>query len=172
MAYRMFHDTYVNRLLRYLLVSSAGNEDAAREALQRTFLRVVKHIRIFHDEAAFWSWLTVLARSSLFDERRSRRRYLSFLDRFSHDAEPAPRAPVDAADSQAELSAMLARAVAALPTDERELIEWKYTERQPVRAIAERLGVTEKTIESRLVRIRQKLKHATLAALKDEARNR
>ena len=59
MAYRVFHDTYLDRLWRYLLVVTAGKEDAAREALQAALVRVVRHIKVFPDDAVFWSWLTV-----------------------------------------------------------------------------------------------------------------
>jgi hypothetical protein len=43
-AYRMFYELYFQRLLRYLLVVSGGREEAAREALQLTLLRVVRHV--------------------------------------------------------------------------------------------------------------------------------
>lgn len=168
MAYRIFYDAYFGRLSRYLLVVTAGNEDAMREALQETFRRVVKHIRVFTDEPTFWSWLTVLARTSLSDEGRKRRRYLAFLDRFTRHATIAAEPELDGRGAQ--LGERLERHVAFLPADERELIEWKYFERQPVREIAARLQATEKTIESRLGRVRRKLKEAVVAELKDETR--
>src|SRR5206468_7284685 len=80
-AYRQFHEAYFGRLLGYLRVVT-GDEQLAREALQATLLRVVRHARRFESEEAFWSWLTVLARSSAADERRRSNRYASFLDRF------------------------------------------------------------------------------------------
>ena len=83
LAYCTFYDAYFNRLSRYLLVVTAGDEDAAREALQSALLRVVRHIKVFPSEPVFWSWLTVLARSALSDQTRKRRRYLAFLDRKS-----------------------------------------------------------------------------------------
>jgi DNA-directed RNA polymerase specialized sigma24 family protein len=86
MAWRMFYDTYFDRLWRYLLVVASGNEDAAREALQGALVRATRHIKVFHSETVFWSWLTVLARSALADETRKRRRYFSFLDRFTRHA--------------------------------------------------------------------------------------
>jgi len=88
-AYRAFYDAYFHRLSRYLLVVTAGDEDAAREALQAALVRVVRHIKPFREEAIFWSWLTVLARSALSDQSRKRRRYLAFLERFTqHSHEP------------------------------------------------------------------------------------
>jgi RNA polymerase sigma-70 factor (ECF subfamily) len=160
MAYRTFHEAYCVRLSRYLLVVTAGNEEAMREALQETYRRVAKHVRVFSDEAVFWSWLTVLARSAFVDEGRKRRRYLAFLDRFRHHAAIAP-----AMWDGDPLGEALERNLACLPVDERSLLESKYFERQSVSAIASQLQTTEKAIESRLTRIRQKLKAAVLADL-------
>lgn len=163
MAYRTFHEAYYTRLSRYLLVVTAGDEEAVREALQETYRRVVKHIRVFADETVFWSWLTVLARTALADQRRKRRRYLAFLDRFKNQAAIAE--PPGVGDP---LGKALERHLAILPTDERELIEWKYFEHESISAIARRRQMTEKAVESRLGRIRQKLKAAVLAELKHE----
>ena len=58
-AYREFYDAYYSRLLRYLLVVAAGDEEAAAEALEGALLRVVRYIKLFATEEAFWSWLTV-----------------------------------------------------------------------------------------------------------------
>lgn len=167
-AYRMFYDAYFNRLSRYLLVVSAGDEDAMREALQGTLQRVVRHIREFDDEETFWSWLTVLARSAHADERKKRRRYRAFLDRFTRQTEVASDVRLSSADGGETLANLLATSIAALPEDERRLIGWKYTERLGVREIAANLGTSEGAVESRLGRVRLKLKAAVLAALKHE----
>ena len=166
-AYRIFNAAYFDRLLRYLLVVTRGDEEAAREALQETFRRVVRHIRVFSNETIFWSWLTVLARSSRSDERRKRRRYLAFLDRFTRHAVIHQAAEKD--DRSRSLDAILEQNLNRLPADERELLELKYFEHCPVQAISLRLKTTEKAVESRLMRIRQKLKHSVLKDLKNEA---
>jgi RNA polymerase sigma factor (sigma-70 family) len=169
-AYREFHDAYFDRLSRYLLVVASGNEEAMREALQATLVRVVRHIRVFHGPAEFWAWLTVLARSAFTDETRKRRRYLAFLDRFASHAQTQ----LDLArsrDADERLRLLLERSVALLPEDERQLVERKYYERRSVREIATELRTTEKSIESRLTRVRRKVKDAVLAGLKHEPPN-
>ena len=166
-AYRTFYDAYFDRLSRYLLVVTAGDEDAAREALQSALVRVVRHIKVFPSEAVFWSWLTVLARSALSDQRRKQRRYLAFLDRFMFHARSENAAGNDG-QADAQLLAALDRSVTELPADERELFERKYFARQGAREIAGQLDTSEQAIESRLVRVRRKLKSAILAELKNE----
>jgi RNA polymerase sigma-70 factor (ECF subfamily) len=165
-AYRTFYDAYFHCLERYLLVVAAGDEEAAREALQATLVRVVRHIKPFPDEAAFWRWLTVLARSAFTDESRTRRRFLAFLDRFTRHVEVERGDPGEADE---RLLVLLQRGLAELPDEERRLVEEKYFEQRRVRELAGARQATEKAIESRLVRIRRKLRDAILKALKDES---
>ena len=170
MAWRAFYDAYFDRLWRYLLVVAAGREDAAREALQATLVRVTRHLKVFRDENAFWSWLTVLARSAFADETRKRRRYFSFLDRFTRHASLESETRDDHhADGQ--LRILLAHHVALLPPDEQKLVEQKYSARRSVREIADELQTTEKAVESKLSRVRKKLKDAVLTELNHESRS-
>ena len=169
-AYRIFHDTYVPRLYRYLLVVTAGDEQAAREALQAALVRVVRHIKIFSDENQFWNWLTVLARTALADQRRKQRRYFAFLERFTSHAQ-AQTAPENDGDADTRLLALLEHGLPHLKADERELVERKYFHGQSVREIAMELQTTEKAVESRLVRARRKLKDQLLLELKHESPN-
>jgi len=168
MAWRTFYDAYFDRLWRYLLVVAAGNEDAAREALQGALVRVTRHIKIFRDESVFWNWLTVLARSAFADEAKKRRRYFSFLDRFTRHT----RVELDGVKErqvEARLQGLLERHVALLPPDERNLVEQKYYAHRGVREIANELQITEKAVESKLSRVRRKLKDAVLAELNHES---
>jgi RNA polymerase sigma-70 factor (ECF subfamily) len=166
-AYRIFYDAYFDRLLRYLLVVTGGNEDAAGEVLQLALVRVVRHVKAFETEEKFWSWLTVLARSALADESRKRRRYFAFLERFTRQQETRPAA-MDNGEADECLRALLEGKLTALPVDERQLVEQKYILRRSVREIADGQQTTEKAVESRLSRVRQKLKDAVLAELKNE----
>lgn len=169
MAYRVFYDAYFDRLWHYLLVIAAGNEDAARETLQATLVRVTRHIKSFQSEDVFWSWLTVLARSAFSDETRRRRRYFSFLERFTrHAAIASDGASGDQTDER--LRILLEHQVALLPSDEQKLVEQKYFVRRAVREIAGELQTTEKAVESKLSRIRRKLKDAVLAEMNHEPR--
>jgi RNA polymerase sigma-70 factor, ECF subfamily len=167
LAYRSFYDAYFNRLSRYLLVVTAGDEDTAREALQSALVRVVRHIKVFPSDAVFWSWLTVLARSALSDQNRKKRRYLAFLDRFTWHNRAQQAAPVDP-EADTRLDTLLESSLGALPFDERRLVEAKYRDRRSVRDLAADLNLSEKAVESRLVRIRHKLKTAILDGLKRE----
>lgn len=156
-AWHGFHSRYHDRLLRYLLVVTR-NETTAREALQQAFIRVVRHIRRFNDEAVFWSLLTVLARSAAADEGRRQRRYFTFLGRFFAQA---PAAAPDEERADATLLSLLESNLAVLDPGERALIEQKYFHGRSMREIA---------VESKLGRVRRKLKAAVLHQLHHENR--
>ena len=110
----------------------------------------------------------MLAHSAFVDETRKRRRYFSFLDRFTHH----PRRSEGANDNHADdrLQTLLERKVTSLPADEQKLVAQKYFIRRSVREIAEELQTTERAIESKLSRVRRKLKDAVLAELNHEPR--
>jgi len=166
-AFVEFLNLYRDRLFRYTIVLTRGDEDGAKEALQQTMVRVVRHVRRFDDETVFWSWLTRLARSVVTDEARKRNRYRNFLDRFfghrrpeAHVHEPLPGDPT--------LLARLENLLPELPLPEAELIRRKYFLGETSREIAAQLDTTEKAIESRLVRVRRRLRETILKEAKNE----
>ena len=165
-AFHEFDRLYFNRLLRYLFVVAGGREEIAREALQLAFVRVARHIRRFDSEVAFWNWLALLARNCVADEIRKRNRYQSLLARFFQQRPAA--ADVPANDAGERLAELLRDELAGLPDGERALLERKYLNGEPVRGLAAEWKMTEKAMESHLLRLRRKLKTALLGRLRDE----
>ncbi|HEX7569755.1 MAG TPA: sigma-70 family RNA polymerase sigma factor [Verrucomicrobiae bacterium] len=166
-AFREFFDAYFDRLLRYLLVVTGGDEPAAREALQAALIRVARHAKPFDTEEKFWSWLTVLARTALADESKKQRRWFAFLERFSRHAEVENSFGNDG-EADEKLRELLEKNLSSLPPDERELIAQKYFSHRSVRDIAGARQATEKAVESKLSRVRRKLKDALFDDLKNE----
>jgi len=161
-AFREFHEQYFDRLYRYALVCVHGNEDAARDAVQETLLRVVRHVRRFDDGDAFWNWLTVLARSAVADGGRRRTRYGRLLKRYAlGGADMVPR-------QNGELFEAREISLAELPLDDRTLLRRKYEDGASVREIANESGATEDAVESRLVRIRRRLRSLVFKQLANE----
>ncbi len=167
-AFARFFENYFNRLFRYLLVISRGDETAARDALQDTMTRVAKHVRRFDDEQAFWDWLTVLARSAARDGGRKQTRYRNLLTRFFERAEPAGLSATLPAESEDRLNEALDAALKALSDLERKLIDQKYFQGLSVRELAHLGELTEKAVESRLLRARRTLRETINRQLGDE----
>jgi RNA polymerase sigma-70 factor, ECF subfamily len=161
-AFRQFQALYFDRLYRFLLVVSRGDETQAREALQETLMRVARHVRPFGGEDAFWHWLKAIGRNTARDAARSRRRYLLLLERFTRSSQSeAP--PVQRDDA---LAAALEESVGELEPADRLLIEGKYLEGQTVRELSAQAGLSEKAVESRLLRLRRQLRECILQKLK------
>lgn len=167
-AWTEFHREYSPRLYRYLLVVTSGREEAAAEALQQTWLRCVRHLRPFPSEAVLWSWLTVLARSALIDEERRQGRFRRFLERWRF-WDSGPNADVDPLpDAEARMLETLQLELEHLPSTDRDLIEAKYLQRRTTHDIAEALGTTDRAVESRLSRLREKLRSTVNSRLKHQ----
>jgi RNA polymerase sigma factor (sigma-70 family) len=161
-AFRQFQALYFDRLYRFLLVVTHGDETQAREALQETFVRVARHARNFEGEDAFWNWLKAVGRNAARDAGRKQRRYSALLERFTWRSQP--EAPCLRQENA--LAAALEESVGELEPDDRLLVEGKYIDGQSVSELAAQAGLTEKAVESRLLRSRRQLRACILKKLK------
>jgi len=163
-AFREFHALYFDRLYQFLLVVSRGHEHEAQEALQQTLLRVLRYVRVFESEEVFWSWLKVLARSAARDAGRKQQRYAVVLQQF------ALRWRDFAADrfcgEDNRLGIVLEESLNELDPDDRRLIEGKYLEATSVKELSALTGLTEKAVESRLLRLRRHLRERVINKLR------
>ena len=146
-AWSEFFKRYHRRLRSYLSACWRGEEDCLDDLLQETLMRALRHMRSFDDEGVFWSWLTVLARSSVADHGRKETRLRRFLSSFRQEKYDLP-------PSAGALRASMAK----LSTEDQQLLQWKYEEHRTVAEIATLLHVSNKAVESRLTRARLSLK--------------
>jgi len=167
-AFREFQAVYFDRLLRYLLVVTRGDAEMARDALQETFLRVARYVRRFEREEVFWSWLTVLARSAARDGGRRQRSYWRMLADYTRAWLPVASNGSTSREDHHPWISSLDRSLEELSPVERTLIEGKYMDGTSVNQLARQTGLTEKAVESRLLRARKQLKNSLLKRLNDE----
>jgi RNA polymerase sigma-70 factor (ECF subfamily) len=132
-----------------------GDREAAADATQEAFLSAYEHLGEFEERARFSTWITRIAvnrcRNVLRSAAVSRR---EALDDPVADPRPGPEAQAGAR----EIAGHLARALAAIDADHREVIVLREIEGLPYDAIAEVLGVEEGTVKSRLHRARAALR--------------
>lgn len=162
-AFKVFHDAYCDRLFRYLIVLCRGDEELSRDLLQVTMLKVVRSIRHFSDEAAFWNWLAVIARNNFLDYLRKARRRPQFESILE-----TSNAATSENEEDTLLATTLAKALGQLPNEERTLIESFYFENGSYVSLAAQHDTSPKAVESRLARVRQKLRQAILKYLRYE----
>jgi RNA polymerase sigma factor (sigma-70 family) len=159
-AFREFHEQYFDRLYHFLLVVCRGQEPEAQDALQQTFLRVIRYIRPFETEDVFWCWLKTVARSAARDLNRKEKRYSAFLETLALRFLPA------AQDNRSiegdHLALALEESLAELSEPERHLLEAKYVKGSTVKELGAETGLTIKAIESRLERLRRAVRERVL----------
>lgn len=142
--------------LRALAGALCRDEHAAADLEQETWLAALRGGAHARDAKA---WLGSVARRLAASAGRSAGR------RAAREADVAGSRPPEAPDASetlasVELSARLARAVAELDEPYRTTLALRYYEGLPPRRIAQRLGVDERAVESRLRRGREKLREA------------
>jgi len=165
-AFALFYDRYSLRLYQHLLVLAKGNESEAREVLQTVVVKLARKFKAFEEEKRMWRWLCRLARNSYVDLCRVRRREQKLISLDEYVAELAePR------ESEHRLSASLNHALDQLTAEERELLRAAYVDKCPLQELAGSSGQTYKAVESRLGRLRRKLKASVLNHLHHEERS-
>ena len=165
-AFARFYDRYSMRLYQHLLVLTKGNEEEAREVLQTVVVKLARKFKIFEEERRMWSWLCRMARNSYIDlcrVRRRERRFISLEEDITELAEPR--------DNEHRLSASLNHALDQLRPEERELMRAAYVDECPLQELAGASGQTYKAVESRLGRLRRKLKAHLLNHLHHEEKS-
>lgn len=158
-------DTLVDRHARSLydfILRRTGDEQAARDLLQETFLRVVRQGERFRGGSRVTTWLFRIARNLCVDHarRQSHRRHPS-LD---HPADPAEgnespalgdrvasAAPApDRRAADRRFRAAFERALARLPDIQREVFVLRELEGLTFPEIAEVVGAPANTVKSRM----------------------
>jgi RNA polymerase sigma-70 factor, ECF subfamily len=141
---RALHEEHGPDLLRYAL-RHTGNRQLAEDVVQETFTRAWRHPgRVAGDRGSARSWLFTVARNLIIDDLRSAR----------HNREQAMEAVPEVSTSD-DVDGILDRilladALASLSPEHRAVIVDAYYLGRPLREVAERLGIPEGTVKSRL----------------------
>jgi RNA polymerase sigma-70 factor, ECF subfamily len=165
-AFREFHAAYFDRVYRFLLVVTSGRVPEAQEAVQQTFIRVIRYIRVFESEDVLWSWLKVVARSVARDGNRKQQRYSALLERFAQALTFFN--PAQESLEESLLAGLLEEVLSDVPDRDRDLLEAKYVIGHTVKELSAKLGLSEKAVESRLDRVRCRVRALLLKRLAAE----
>jgi len=132
-----------------------GREEDARDVAQETFLRAFRALSGFKGQAKFSSWLYRITLNLCRDWiRRERRTPVAQapegVDLIELAGETEPSESVEALVSRRELSRVVARAMAALPEDQRTAIILKEYHGLTFQEIADLLDCPLSTVKTRL----------------------
>jgi RNA polymerase sigma-70 factor (ECF subfamily) len=141
------HEARVYRLA----VSMLDDPAEADEATQDAFIIAIGRLTTFRGEASFATWLYAIA-LNVCRGRLRKRRARERLSRVLHTLlrlEPAP-APPEQATLASEADEFVWQAIQALNDQHREVILLRYFHELRQTEIAQALGVTDRTVRSRL----------------------
>jgi RNA polymerase sigma-70 factor (ECF subfamily) len=153
----------VDALYEYASRRCGGNRDLAEDVFQETWLRAVNEWRRNGIPDAVLGWLTTVARNLIIDQLRRAQRMP--IDALSAADVIAAVEENDVTDSEA-IAAALTTAMQRLSREEARLLELFHFERHKVAQIATSYGTTERAIEGRLRRARERLRHELEITLK------
>ena len=131
-----------------------GDRELAEDVVQETWLRAVRAWRSDGIPDRPIAWLTTVASRLL--ANHFRRQPPARLD--DGEAGTVASADASAAREANERRSLVERALARLPVLQMRLLEAFHLDRRPVAEIASELGLTERAVEGRLRRARQRLR--------------
>jgi RNA polymerase sigma factor (sigma-70 family) len=137
-----------------------GRHDEAEDLTQDIFVKIFKALHTFDRRANFQTWLISISRNLCIDHYRSVRKERETIAR---EVDPAVLAPAShdrgpyAALEQRDLRELISRALSALPQPLRQAVTLRDLQDFSYQEIADRLGLPEGTVKSRINRGRLEL---------------
>jgi RNA polymerase sigma-70 factor (ECF subfamily) len=137
-----------------------GRHDEAEDLTQEIFLKIFRALHTFDRRANFQTWLVSISRNLCIDHYRSVRKERETIAR---DVDPATLSPVARERGphgeleSTDLRQLIRRALAELPPTLREAVVLRDLQEFSYQEIADRLGLPEGTVKSRINRGRLEL---------------
>src|SRR6476469_7081515 len=139
-----------------------GKHDEAEDLTQDIFLKIFKALASFDRRANFQTWIISISRNLCIDHYRSVRKERQTIAREVDAGELQPasadRGPYAVAEHQ-DLRAQLKQALETLPITLRTAVVLRDLQELSYQEIADRLGLPEGTVKSRINRGRIELAH-------------
>ena len=142
-----------------------GVREAAEDVTQETWLRAVRHWTRNGAPDNPLAWLTTVSRNLMLNQ--ARRPEPLDLDTVSA-AEVLAAVEQDDLDDSAEIASIVTKALERLPSEEAKLLKTFHYDRIKVAEIARDYGISERAVEGRLRRARQRLRQELEITLKAE----
>ena len=137
-----------------------GRHDEAEDLTQDIFLKLFKSLETFDRRANFQTWLISVSRNLCIDHYRSVRKERQTINRDLDASELTPVSPTASPHTQLELQdrvLLLRGALEKLPPTLRSAVMLRDIQELTYQEIADRLGVPEGTVKSRINRGRAEL---------------
>lgn len=170
----MNFDTLVNQhkdVVYRQMLRVCGNHADAEDVLIEALLKAYRHLDQLRDSVAFRAWLAKIAKRVCW-QLRKREALMPLLQLSSLEEEgreiSAAQPSIESQLELAEMKSMLFAAIANLPAPYRAVYEMRDLQDAPGDEVAQKLGISQAAMKSRLHRaralIRQQLDSALLRA--------
>jgi RNA polymerase sigma-70 factor (ECF subfamily) len=161
---RIYRET-IDALYGFASRRCGGQRELAEDVTQEVWLRAVREWRHKGVPDNPLGWLTTVARNLILNHLR--RREAVSLDAVSA-AEVLDALESNTVSDSAEIATVVREALTRLPKDEAQLLETFHYDRCKVAQLAEAYGISERAIEGRLRRARERLRRELEITLKAE----
>lgn len=152
-----------------------GSHEQAEDLTQEIFLKIFRSLDTFDRRANFQTWLISVSRNLCIDHYRSVRKERQTINRdvAAEDLSPAAAtaSPLATLENR-DLAATLRQALQTLPQSLRVAVLLRDLQELSYLEIAERLGLPEGTVKSRINRGRHELARQILRLREEAERNR
>ncbi len=162
-AFDEFFDGHFPGLYRFALARLNHDENAAEDVAQATICKAITKLGTYRGEAALFTWLCTFCRheiSAFYKRSKITARQVDLIE-----DTPEVRAALESlggvfegpenAFDRAEIGRLVQVALDQLPSHYGNALEWKYLEGLSVKAIAGKLKLSPKAVESLLTRARE-----------------
>lgn len=147
-------------LIRYIVVPFLHNNQDIEECINDIVLKICDKISSFDSQKGSWNaWITTIARNTALNKARKYKKENAVISLESESltdipsSEPSPEEIIIKKEKQA----MVAKAIGNLSGQEKVIFYRRYYYQQSIVQIAAELGMTERSAEGKLYRIKKKL---------------
>jgi RNA polymerase sigma-70 factor, ECF subfamily len=154
--FRDWYDATLPRVYRYLAARCAGDEALAEELTQQTFVEAIRRRDRFDGRSDVVTWICAIGRNKLVDHYRRHGRDARRQEQLLSIQPQTVDAPLHAVETREAVEA----AMAALPSDQRIALLFRYLDGLSVREVSRVIGRSEKATESLLARGRESFRRA------------
>lgn len=164
-AFEELVNRYESRIFR-LAMNITHNREDAEDAMQDAFLKSYSHLKDFHGDSRFYTWLVrITVNEALMKLRKRRPNQVSLDEPVETEDDLMPREIEDWGPSpeqryaQRELGTILSEVIEKLEPEYRMVFVLRDIEELSTEETAKLLAISVPAVKSRLLRARLKLRH-------------